>query len=69
MVPGCALEMKTKVWIWTGILAFLGYLVAGKSAIENARSEIIGLLAGAVLGFAMGWALQRHDEKRGARNP
>jgi hypothetical protein len=64
-----ALNMKPKVWIWTAVLAFLGYSVAGKSAVESGRSEIMGMLAGAVLGFLIGWALQRYDESRKHGSP
>jgi NhaP-type Na+/H+ or K+/H+ antiporter len=51
------------------VLAFLGYSIAGKRAIESGRSELIGLLAGAVLGLLIGWALQRYDDRRKQRNP
>jgi hypothetical protein len=63
------IDMKPKVWIWTAVLAFLGYSIAGKRAIASGRSELIGLLAGAVLGLLIGWALQRYDDRRKHRNP
>jgi hypothetical protein len=54
--------MKPKVWIWTVVLSFLGYSLAGKGAITNGWHEAIGLLLGAILGFSIGWAMQLHDE-------
>jgi len=64
--------MKPKVWIWTGVLAFLGYSIAAKTAIENISHELMGLFAGGGLGFLIGWGLQRYDERRertrGAKN-
>jgi membrane protein DedA with SNARE-associated domain len=56
--------MKPKVWIWTGVLAFLGYSIAAKTAIENTSHEVEGLVVGASLGFLIGWGLQRYDERR-----
>jgi membrane protein DedA with SNARE-associated domain len=56
--------MTRKVWIWTSVLAFLGYAVAGKGAIESGLSELVGLLAGAVLGLIIGLALQRYDNRK-----
>ena len=56
--------MKLKIWIWTGVLAFLGYSIGAKGAIENNADELIGLIGGAALGFVIGWSLQRYDEKR-----
>lgn len=56
--------MKPKVWIWTAVLAFLGYSIASKSAIENTRNEIVGLTMGAALGFVIGWGLQSYGEHR-----
>ena len=45
-------------------MAFLGYAVAGKGAIESGLSELVGLLAGAVLGLIIGLALQRYDNRK-----
>ena len=59
--------MKLKVWIWTGVLAFLGYSVAAKAAIENMPNELIGLVAGGASGFVIGWGLQSYDERRKRR--
>ena len=59
--------MKPKVWIWTGVLAFLGYSIGGKSAIANVTNELIGLVAGGALAFVIGWALQRYDDRRKRR--
>ncbi|HEU5399841.1 MAG TPA: hypothetical protein VFU86_00715 [Terriglobales bacterium] len=56
--------MKPKVWIWTGVLAFLGYAIGGKSAIENITSESFGALIGGAVGFLIGWSLQHYDERR-----
>ena len=56
--------MKPKVWIWTGVLAFLGYAIGGKSAIENMKSELFGVLIGAAVGFLVGLGLQYYDERR-----
>ena len=61
-------EMKPKVWIWTAVLAFLGYSIASKGAIENARNEPIGLAMGAAPGFVIGWGLQSYDERRQRRS-
>ncbi len=56
--------MKAKVWIWTGVLAFLGYSIGGKSAVEHMSDELVGAASGAALGFVIGWSLQKYDEKR-----
>jgi membrane protein DedA with SNARE-associated domain len=62
-------EMKLKVWIWTAVLAFLGYSIATKGAIENMRHELIGLIGGGALGLVIGWGLQLYDERRNRRGP
>lgn len=51
--------MTRKVWAWTSVMAFLGYAIAGKAAIENGLRELTGLVVGAVLGTVIGLALQR----------
>lgn len=56
--------MKPKIWIWTVVLAFLGYSLGGKGAIENVTGELIGTFAGAALGLLIGWSLHRYDERR-----
>jgi len=61
-------EMKRKVWIWTLLLAFLGYSIATKGAIENMRNELIGLITGGALGLVIGWGLQLYDERRNRRS-
>ena len=64
--------MRPKVWIWTGVLAFLGYSLGAKGAIEKLTDELIGFVAGGALGFVIGWGLQRYDERRKrlrAKNP
>jgi membrane protein DedA with SNARE-associated domain len=60
-------EMKLKVWIWTAVLAFLGYSIATKTAIGNMRNELIGLITGGALGLVIGWGLQTYDERRNRR--
>jgi membrane protein DedA with SNARE-associated domain len=59
--------MTRKVWIWISVLAFLGYAIAGKGAIENGLQELTGLVVGAVLGLLIGLALQRYDDHRRRR--
>lgn len=56
--------MKLKVWIWTGVLAFLGYSIGAKGAVENIADELIGAIGGGALGFLIGWGLQRYDKRR-----
>lgn len=58
------LRMKPKVWIWTAVLAFLGYSLGGKGAIEHPTKELLGAVAGGALGFSIGWGIQRYDERR-----
>ena len=60
--------MKMKGWVWTCVLAFLGYAVSGKGAIENGVHELVGTIIGALLGFAIGWGLQWYDSQRAHRN-
>jgi len=56
--------MTRKVWIWTSVLAFLGYAIAGKGAIESGLRELVGLLAGAVVGLVIGLVIQRYDNRK-----
>lgn len=51
--------MKPRVWIWTIGLAFVGYALAGRGAIENPVREIGGAALGGAVGFCVGWGLQR----------
>jgi hypothetical protein len=51
--------MRARVLIWTIGLAFVGYSLAGRSAMAHPQAEVIGVVAGAVIGFAVGWGLQR----------
>lgn len=56
--------MPKKVWIWTVVLAFLGYALEAKGAIESPMRELIGTCLGAALGFFIGWMLHRYDKRR-----
>jgi membrane protein DedA with SNARE-associated domain len=58
------MKIKPKVWIWTAVLAFLGYSLGGKGAIEHPTKELLGAVAGGALGFSIGWGIQRYDERR-----
>jgi len=51
--------MKVRVWIWTIGLAFVGYMLGTKGAIENPMHMIGYTLIGAIVGFGVGWGLQR----------
>jgi len=48
-------------WIfWTALVSFFGFFLGAKgSATEH--GELVGAFAGAVLGFAIGWAFRRHE--------
>jgi len=50
--------MKLRVWIWTIGLAFVGYALGGRGTPSPAR-ETVGAIFGAVVGFCVGWGLQR----------
>lgn len=56
-------HLKPRVWIWTAAVAFVGYALAGKSAIENVHAELIAVFGGAALGFMIGWIVQQHVER------
>jgi membrane protein DedA with SNARE-associated domain len=56
-------HLKPRIWIWTAGLAFVGYAIAGKSAIENVQAELIGVFVGAAIGFIIGWTIQRRVQK------
>jgi hypothetical protein len=51
-------SMKLRVWIWTFGLAFVGYALAGRGIPSPAR-ETVGAILGALVGFCVGWGLQR----------
>jgi hypothetical protein len=51
--------MKARVVIWTLGLAYVGYALAGRLPMPRPANEIVGTLAGAALGFGVGWGLQR----------
>jgi len=51
--------MKLRVWIWTIGLAYVGYALASKSASPQGTWQFLGTLIGAVVGFGVGWGLQR----------
>jgi len=50
--------MKLRVWIWTFGLAFVGYALAGRGSPSPLR-ETVGTILGAMVGFCVGWGLQR----------
>ena len=50
--------MKLRVWIWTIGLAFVGFALAGRGAPSHSR-ETVGTILGAMVGFCVGWGLQR----------
>jgi len=51
--------MKLRPLIWTFGLAYVGYLLSGKLPMARPTAEIVGTLAGAAVGFGVGWGLQR----------
>ena len=60
--------MKAKTWIWTAVLAFIGYALEAKGAVENLLLELTGAAVGGAIGFCVGIALQRYDERRSKQN-
>jgi hypothetical protein len=51
--------MRPRVFIWTIGLAIVGYSLAGRSNMAHPTAEAIGALVGGVIGFGVGWGLQR----------
>jgi hypothetical protein len=51
--------MKLRVWIWTFGLAFVGYALSGRGAVQSPVRETVGAILGAAVGFCVGWGLQR----------
>jgi hypothetical protein len=45
--------------IWTIGLAIVGYSLAGRSSMPHPTAEAVGALLGGVVGFGVGWGLQR----------
>jgi hypothetical protein len=51
--------MKLRVWIWTFGLAFVGYALSVRGAVQSPVRETVGAILGAAVGFCVGWGLQR----------
>ena len=51
--------MKLRIWIWTIGLAFVGYALADRGAAPSPVRETLGASIGAIVGFGVGWGLQR----------
>jgi predicted permease len=50
--------MKLRIWIWTFGLGFVGYALGARAG-PNPVRETVGAILGAVVGFCVGWGLQR----------
>lgn len=51
--------MKLRIWIWTFGLGFVGYALGARGLSPSAARETVGAILGAVVGFCVGWGLQR----------
>jgi hypothetical protein len=51
--------MKLRPYIWTLGLAYVGYVLSAKLPMARPTAEIVGTVAGGVVGFGVGWGLQR----------
>jgi|GraSoiStandDraft_46_1057282.scaffolds.fasta_scaffold420209_2 hypothetical protein len=60
--------MKFKTWIWTAVLAFIGYAIETRGAVENLSLELTGAAVGGAIGLCIGIALQRYDKRRSKQN-
>jgi hypothetical protein len=55
--------MKAHVIIWTLGLAFVGFVLSTKSAIESDTRMLIGTIGGGIAGFILGTMLARLTKK------
>ena len=51
--------MKLRVWIWTFGMAFVGYSLGNRGVSPSPARETMGAILGAIVGFCVGWGLQR----------
>jgi uncharacterized membrane protein YjjB (DUF3815 family) len=55
--------VNTRVIIWTATLAFIGYMLTSKAAIESDSRMLIGTIGGAIVGFILGNLFVRLSKK------
>jgi hypothetical protein len=51
--------LRLRIWIWTFGLAYAEYVLAGRGVVENPARQVGGAALGALIGFGIGWGLQR----------
>jgi hypothetical protein len=51
--------MKLRIWIWTFGMAFVGYSLGARGVSASPARETMGAIFGAIVGFCVGWGLQR----------
>ena len=55
--------VNTRVIIWTASLAFVGYILTTKTAIESDSRMLFGTISGGIVGFILGNLFVRLSKK------
>ena len=55
--------MNTRIIIWTAALAFVGYILTTKTAIESDNRMWLGTIGGGIVGFILGNLFVRLSKK------
>ena len=55
--------VNTRVIIWTAALAFVGYILTTKTAIESDSRMLFGIISGGIVGFILGNLFVRLSKK------